>query len=403
MATNIFLLTSNHNSQKGILQQKNLLFEIFESLKEFNLIETENIIEGKINIIIECFNDELVDIMISSKEKNKSTKYILFLTEYCTASLLFGFQLNTFTLEKKLLHIYLGFAFKFQNYIKNLIATFKNKPKVYLSINPKSNKKFRYKKNKKPFSKKIYQIRKLIGDIFFFILKIPISPILLFHDQDYLNNSIQLTIREIALDKIKNIFEFCISDCPSVRNSYQNLFFCELISIPSFIDLDRFRNNIKNNYYKGLFFSGRLTEYRKKIIKRNLSKGNHEKITNSIDKPLFSVFKSIKDIDNLVSKPLFEIYIKQEKNWPFSSPMRTILSLEEGFIPINFGKFDDHPINKITLNFDEGINPKRLASIINSKNIEKTISEQYQLIIKYNEKQKKLMPSLIRKFEKISK
>ena len=108
MPTNIFLLTSNHNSQKGILQQKKILFGIFESLEDFNLIETENIIEGKINIIIECFNDELVDIMISSKEKNKSTKYILFLTEYCTASLLFGFQLNTFTLEKKLLHIYLG-------------------------------------------------------------------------------------------------------------------------------------------------------------------------------------------------------------------------------------------------------------------------------------------------------
>ena len=79
--------------------------------------------------------------------------------------------------------------------------------------------------------------------------------------------------------------------------------------------------------------------------------------------------------------------------------MRTKLSLEEGFIPINLGKFDDHPINKITLNFDEGINPKRLESIINSKNIEKTISEQYKLIIKYNEKQKKIMPNLIRKFE----
>ena len=300
MATNIFLLTSNHNSQKGILQQKKLLFEIFESLKEFNLIETENIKEGKINIIIECFNNELVDIMISCKAKNKSTKYILFLTEYCTASLFFGFQLNTFTLEKKLLHIYLGFAFKFYNNIKNLIANLKNKLKVYYKI-PKKNKKLSY------------QILKSIGDIFFFILKIPISPILLSHDQDYLNNSFQLAIREISLYKIKNIFEFCISDCPSVKDSYLNLFCCELISIPSFIDLNRFRKNIKNNYYKGLFFSGRLTEYRKKIIKSNLSKVNLKKITNSIDRPLFSVFKSITDIGNLVTKPLFEVYIKQEK------------------------------------------------------------------------------------------
>ena len=136
MSTNIFLLTGNHNSQKGIIQQKTILFEIFELIEDFNLIESEVIIEGKINIIIECFNEELVDIMRSYKTKNNSTKYILFLTEYCTASKFFGFQLNTFTIEKKLLHHYLKFIFKIENLIRNFLATLKNKPKVYLSVNP---------------------------------------------------------------------------------------------------------------------------------------------------------------------------------------------------------------------------------------------------------------------------
>ena len=95
--------------------------------------------------------------------------------------------------------------------------------------------------------------------------------------------------------------------------------------------------------------------------------------------------------------PMFNLKNKQK-----SYGKNTKDALNAGFI-WGYEGLINNIINKITLNFDEGINPKRLASIINSKNIEKTISEQYQLIIKYNEKQKKLMPSLIRKFEKISK
>ena len=51
--------------------------------------------------------------------------------------------------------------------------------------------------------------------------------------------------------------------------------------------------------------------------------------------------------------PVFEIYIPQLKSWPYSSPNRTMLSIEKGYIPINLGNFNDHDINKYTIEFND--------------------------------------------------
>ena len=43
------------------------------------------------------------------KKSFPETKFILYVTEYLTPSLIFGFQLNTFSLREKILHTYISF------------------------------------------------------------------------------------------------------------------------------------------------------------------------------------------------------------------------------------------------------------------------------------------------------
>ena len=80
---------------------------------------------------------------------------------------------------------------------------------------------------------------------------------------------------------------------------------------------------------------------------------------------------------------IYEIYIPQDAKWEFSSPNRTLLSIESGFIPIDFGKnFTDHDINSLTLNiktFNEAITILKSNAKTNYIELDKRIIE-YNII-----------------------
>ena len=58
-----------------------------------------------------------------------------------------------------------------------------------------------------------------------------------------------------------------------------------------------------------------------------------QKVFTSIQKDQCDVFRNI---------------YTTRKSWKYSSPNRTLLSIESGFVPLNFGSFNDHDINEIS-------------------------------------------------------
>ena len=99
--------------------------------------------------------------------------------------------------------------------------------------------------------------------------------------------------------------------------------------------------------------------------------------------------------------PLFELYIKQERNWPYSSPMRTLMSIEEGHIPINTEKFDDHDINSCSIILNDNLNFYEIYDYLSKVNIEKSFKELDTLLKKFNESQKSHLENTIRAISEI--
>ena len=211
-------------------------------------------------------------------------------------------------------------------------------------------------------------------------------------DRDGLINLTELTRREYCLIKSKDLYDLCISNCNSVNATYKKFFNCKIILLPTYIDLNKTlhaRKNKKQNYMSSIFFSGRLTKYRKEVLK-NLFKIN----VISPSGLFLRYFQSIKQLKNITDQnkiPIFEIYIKQEKNWPYSSPMRTLMTIEEGHIPINIGNFQDHDINSCAIHFDDSIDEYSIYEFISKVDIETSFNDLDELIIKFNESQKNLL------------
>ena len=110
------------------------------------------------------------------------------------------------------------------------------------------------------------------------------------------------------------------------------------------------------------------------------------------------VFKYSKRIDKLSSRikekiPLFEIYIKQEKKWPYSSPMRTLMSIEKGFYPLDIDLFNDNDINKIPIKVKkEDIN--EILYLITKNTVEEHLYYLDEKIELHNKTQLELLPEI---------
>lgn len=362
---NIYLLLSNHRTTKGIEQQRDIIKRVFKNLGGFELIETNYLIPNQTNILIEESNLDLIRLMRRMKEFYKKTRFIIFVTEYLSKSN-YGYQLNTFDLKTKLAHFYI---------------------RIFSKI-PLTNF-MRVNHNQDFFLDKSSKFKKKLRDL---IQKSILIPLAFVFDRDGLINLTELARREYCLLKSKDLYDLCISNCNSVNETYKEFFNCKIILLPTYIDVNKTlhaRKNKKQNYMSSIFFSGRLTKYRKEVLK-NLFKIN----VISPSGLFLRYFDSIKQLKNNTDQnkiPLFEIYIKQEKNWPYSSPMRTLMTIEEGHIPINFGNFQDHDINSCAIHFDDSIDEYNIYEYISKVDIERAFNNLDELIIKFNESQKMLL------------
>ena len=363
---NIYLLLSNHRTTKGIEQQRDVIKRVFDNLGGYELIETNYLIPNQTNILIEESNLEFIKLMVRIKKFYKKTKYIIFVTEYLSKSN-YGYQLNTFDLKTKLAHIYIRICSKIP-----LID--------FMRINHVQDF----------FLDKSSKIIKRVRDLMQKSLLIPL--ILFGFDRDGLINLTELARREYCLLKSKDLYDLCISNCNSVNQTYKKFFNCKIILLPTFIDINKTlnaRKNKKQHYMSSIFFSGRLTKFRKEVLK-NLFKINVIS-PSGLFLRYFNSIKQLKNINDQDKIPLFEIYIKQEKNWPYSSPMRTLMSIEEGHIPINMGNFQDHDINLCAINFDESVDAIGIYEYISKVDIETAFNDLDELIEKFNESQKMLL------------
>ena len=364
------MLLTNHRTSIGIEQQKSILKRAFDKFEDFKLIETDYLMPNEINLIIEEANADLISLMERIKKDYTNTKFILFLTEYLTPSIL-GNQLNTFDKKTSLSHsyIHLSRAIPFINLYRTE-----------------------------------YQIPSFFGRygiIKFFILKairyLFILPLRIIHDNDSLINVLELCRREYCLNQTKDLYDLCFSNCKAVNDSYKKFFNKKVILVPTFVDIktakkskDLIEKDEFKSYYSGLFFSGRLTSFRKEFLRKLY------RINNYYPGKQLLLYKTridfLRNDNNNI--PMFEIYIKQEKDWPYSSPMRTLMSIERGYIPINVGKFDDHDINMCAIEISDSTDHNKIFDFLSNVDINNEFEKLYSKIESLNKSQEIISKAL---------
>ena len=375
----IHLLVNNHIETDGIRQQIDLIKYVFKKLPDWELKRSEYLIPNQINLMIEENNFEFTKKMIDIKNRYPDTKYLLFVTEYLTTSL-FGYQLNSFDFKTKLMHAYIEFFSALK--LLNLFSKKKLDSRFFNSIDRHTI---------------YYKISRLLNGIL-------LAPLKIFCNYDSLKNAIQITRREHFLKKTRFLYDLVMSNAEAVNITYKNFFKSEVVILPTFINTkkviearSRIQKKLNKEFYNGLFFSGRITSYRKKIIKKILA------YNDGFSKSPF--FKYSPRIDDLATRdeekiPLFELYIKQEKKWPYSSPMRTIMSIEKGFYPLDLDFFNDHDINKIPISVkNHDIN--KILYLITKNTVEEHLNYLDKKIDLHNNKQEILIIEIENALKKI--
>ncbi len=371
--TNIYLLINNHRSTIGIQQQIDVIERVFDKLPQFELIRSQFLIRNQINLMIEENNLEFSNAMKEMKALYPKTKFLLFVTEYLTKSI-FGYQLNCFDLKTKLTHAYIDFFSSL-----NLINVF--------------SEKCRDKRIQIKFSSEKY-ISKLKG--FSNLLFLP--PLRLFNDRDSFNNAVQITRREHFLKKTRFLYDLVFSNHGAVNDTYKNFFKSKVVLLPTFIDKKKVaqaRYNMKKKHNKkyanGLFFSGRLTSFRKKVISKliRLNDGYHG----------YPFLKYVERIDFLAREesntvPLFELYIKQEKKWLYSSPMRTLMSIEKGYYPVDMGIFKDNDINNLSIKLFNDYDADDIIKFLTEKTPQEYFNFLDEKILQHNDGQEVILKEI---------
>ena len=221
--------------------------------------------------------------------------------------------------------------------------------------------------------------------------------------------------------KNKNLFSFAISTTERVLQNYDTIFNIETYYVPVFVNPSNLSKRASEGYKRSIIFSGNLTSYRNKILKkfkRELYETSPLNMTftrdiNSTDRKdyirkinelselgysnyflpdslTFDIKGSLYD-SNKKESGLFELYIPQSNKWDLSSPNRTLFSLEEGFIPLDFGDFDDHSINKIPYKVST---LEDILELILVDDIDSYITEILKRIESHNKEEKKHLPIL---------
>ncbi len=397
MKEDSYLIIGNHVTLVGNWEQVEITLKTFHNAG-YPIRLSHEIVPNKINIIIEDFNIYLTQDMVEISKTHPKTKFVLYVTEYLT---------------KKYGQLFLN-VFSKKDYICRKIALME----VFI-FSPISN--LLDLSNSSRFIFYLEKIRRRI-----------VRPILnKFFERinKSLDNEIMMARRQKNLFKIAHLFSLCISTTEAVLRGYNKLCSCKLNYLPVFVNIEKtLANRKRNRKLPTIFFSGRMTPYRKLVIDEiNISKrkknsypltlinlypqdvkqdfemkmnnlatgifGNKiAKDATKLKKEIFS--KNIEIIDitiyELLKKevnPSFEIYIPQDVKWPYSSPNRTLLSIESGFIPLDYGNFDDHDINEVTITIDtQNISKYLKLSVNDLKPVYENLDKKIQ---KYNVLQSK--------------
>ena len=231
------------------------------------------------------------------------------------------------------------------------------------------------------------------------------------------NEERMLARRGVALAKLRKEISCSISTTEAVLRSYATFTGQELAYVPVFVDPTKLIERQGADSCGGnVFFSGRMTNHRSRIITElrtkllelcpilamhyqpkdeelervinltveragSLDSSGLDQLTELfINGKIFDVFKRITQASD---KNLYEMYIPQDKRWPYSSPNRTLLSLGNGYIPIDYGQFSDHDINKLTIKVETG---EELLEVLSSEP-KQMIQIILDKVYEYNEQQ----------------
>lgn len=345
------LVVGNHTTLNGIIEQLIIFLRVFRKLG-MRVKVNGRIVPNATNILIEDFNSSLVTEMKRIKKEHPNTKYILYATEYLTHVRNDGWgTLNVFSTPQ-------GMVRKIYNMHYDLVG---DKLSNFLGLG---------------LSQKLRT------------LALSINPIL---------NSVSRTVdlthgievlmakREKNLNALVGSFDLVLANSAEVLKNYDHFLGCHSALLPTFIDQDRALQHRKLSIkYPSILFSGRQTPYRTQVLRRlgqalenpYPMPGGHaawrpgSQLTDTTDKIklLNQAFSfSTSNLSFMELPPLtlcdtniytylksdktaaFEIYVPQNRQWEYSSPNRTLLSIESGFIPVDYGYFADHDINDVAL------------------------------------------------------
>ena len=403
----VYLVLGNHTTLSGVWEQVEITLRTFSKMG-ISISLSSRIVPSKVNIFIEDFSSSLVKEIEYIKNKYPKTICILYVTEYLTLTKNGNVNLNCFSKRERIVR-----AFFKMEYI-SLGDTY------YLFQGGSQNSKLK-SKLRSVFSKFLAYLAKLSGTSY--------------------GNEMMMARREACLDKLRDTFSLCISTTEAVLSGYNDYCNCPLEYLPVMIDMNRVKKNrLKRSGFKAIFFSGRLTPYRHKVCisigeellnsypleggpawddfqqlkdtkykllqleneKEAFQEGDAIRFSNEIKAMEFRSFQIITNIYNYLAKDkvaAYELYIPQSSSWLYSSPNRTILSIESGLIPIDFGSFSDHAVNEVALT---AINNNDLSEIltqnleVNYENLDEKISEYNNLQVLKCHKVKQAILSLLK-------
>ena len=392
MYRTINIYTGNHRTITAIEDQLKILLDIFS--KDFKvIINNDKLLSNGLNLIIEGFENPFSAKNLKKfKEENPNTKFILVLSEFFTSNL-YTKSLNNF--EKNfMVDLTVGiFLNQYLNFIIKKI--FNSKKKFYLFL-----KKFYVNNFKKKISPKcnnyfLRKILKLKSDLNIFLsITANKLDILLFKALEYekikkIFENFEFKIffkkRYSNLIVVKDIFDEILTVHPSITESTQKYLNKTSSTLYPYLPCIKLNKSIFNSEKK-IIITGNFSLYRKKIIE-SLKKLKGKEY-------LFDIggFES----DDLIKKYPFALNVPQKKGWKFSSPIRILRSINFGQIPLNYKIFDDHPIEKICIEFNEET-PRNFRKKVLSFN------ESYiKNIQKYNEYAKEKNKSIRLKLKKIN-
>jgi len=336
----LFILTGNHNSKLGINDHIEIIKRSFEN--EFIVTLSEVPVSGHHNLIIEEFTKPWFNNALRSALNSSSkTKLHLLLTEIPSWSKN-RLTLNSFNDPPNSVFTFLAIAL--------------------VPILRSLNKPILRRLLKKPWL--------IIKKIFWPLNALIKSSMKEAYYQAYMNQ------RGSALNENISLFHSFIDMHSNISNGM--LTTCNVHSITLLPPLSKninpsLRSTDKN---KAIYLTGAMTAYREKIFERLRTQCNELSNEHNL------VSKGFISDEELIRGASFTINIPQSFTWSYSSPVRIYRSYNVGMVPIVYKKFNDHPLEKCSILWNDFIN----ITDLNAEKMEENLKQQISTYIKYQAK-----------------